>query len=403
MKKTIISALTLFVIVGFGSVLPKDAVQAETISELESRQSEIQKERSKIKENLSEAEAEIADILIDLEELNEEIVQLNEALEHNQNMLNETEAEIEVLEEEIAVLDEEIAELQEKIDIRSDILKKRITSYQKTGGNIGFLDVIFGAKSFSEFISRVSLVTTITNSDYDLIDQQEADKAQVEATQQKVAEKLAEQNELRTELIGMEELILEQKALSEEAKEELKNKEQELKDLIAELEVKDSDLANLEAQVSRDIEAARNRDRQAQESSNLMTLSYSSSGSGSAHDAINAGYQYVGKTKYVWGSSSPSNGGFDCSGFVSWAFGQAGYSLPSSTAGLSTVGKKVDYSNIQPGDLVFFDTYKTNGHVGIYIGNGQFIGSQSSTGVDIASMSNSYWKKTFKGHVRRVQ
>lgn len=54
------------------------------------------------------------------------------------------------------------------------------------------------------------------------------------------------------------------------------------------------------------------------------------------------------------------------------------------------------------GDLVFFDTYKKNGHVGIYVGNGKFIGSQSSTGVAIADMSSGYYKKHFNGVVRRV-
>jgi hypothetical protein len=63
---------------------------------------------------------------------------------------------------------------------------------------------------------------------------------------------------------------------------------------------------------------------------------------------------------------------------------------------------KVDPSDIQVGDIVFFDTYKKNGHVGIYVGNGKFIGSQSATGVAIADMSSGYFKKKFHGVIRRV-
>ena len=70
---------------------------------------------------------------------------------------------------------------------------------------------------------------------------------------------------------------------------------------------------------------------------------------------------------------------------------------------MRSVGSKVDYSNAKPGDLVFFDTYKTDGHVGIYLGGGQFIGSQSGRGVEIVSMNNSYWSGVFSGHVRRVK
>ena len=57
---------------------------------------------------------------------------------------------------------------------------------------------------------------------------------------------------------------------------------------------------------------------------------------------------------------------------------------------------------MKPGDLVFFDTYKIDGHVGIYIGNGQFIGSQTSTGVAIVRMTSGYWADVFNGRVRRI-
>jgi len=48
---------------------------------------------------------------------------------------------------------------------------------------------------------------------------------------------------------------------------------------------------------------------------------------------------------------------------------------------------------MKTGDLVFFDTYKKDGHVGIYVGDGKFIGTQTSTGVAIADMSKGYWKE----------
>ena len=57
---------------------------------------------------------------------------------------------------------------------------------------------------------------------------------------------------------------------------------------------------------------------------------------------------------------------------------------------------------MRPGDMVFFNTYKTDGHVGIYLGGGKFIGSQSSTGVAVADMSSGYWANTFNGRVMRV-
>jgi cell wall-associated NlpC family hydrolase len=72
---------------------------------------------------------------------------------------------------------------------------------------------------------------------------------------------------------------------------------------------------------------------------------------------------------YRYGSAGPN--AFDCSGLVSWAFKNAGTSLPRSSRAMSTVGKAVSKSDLQPGDLVFF--YKPVSHVGIYIGDGKMV------------------------------
>ncbi|MUK89963.1 peptidase [Ornithinibacillus sp. L9] len=389
-------------VVGLGSTFFTDTVHADTLNELQNQQSQIESERSSIKENLSKAEAEIADVLIDLEELNKEITKNNEALKTNEKTLNETT-------EEISVKEEEIAELEQSIQKRSDILNDRMVSYQKNGGNIGFLDIIFGSKSFGDLVSRVSAVTKITESDSALLKQQEEEKTLVE-------NKLTELTDMKVELEGMQELILVQKEKNEEQKKQLKQKEQELQSKKEELKIKDSKLASIEAEVRRNIAAKRTPPATASanssngssdgNSSNLTTLSKKESksstpvsGSGNLSTVINAGYPYLG-VPYVWAGKSPS--GFDCSGFISWAFAQGGYSLPSSTAQLQYVGTKVSYSDVKPGDLVFFDTYKVNGHIGIYVGNGKFIGSQNSTGLAVADMTSGYWKSKFKGHVRRV-
>jgi cell wall-associated NlpC family hydrolase len=75
-------------------------------------------------------------------------------------------------------------------------------------------------------------------------------------------------------------------------------------------------------------------------------------------------------TPYVWGGAAP--GGFDCSGLVAWAFAQAGRSgLPHFTGSLWTSGTHISsQSELAPGDLVFFHGL---GHMGIYIGNDQFV------------------------------
>jgi cell wall-associated NlpC family hydrolase len=130
-------------------------------------------------------------------------------------------------------------------------------------------------------------------------------------------------------------------------------------------------------------------------------------GNGAGLKAIAAGQKYIGNSKYVWGAgrkqSDIENGKFDCSGFVNYAFKSAGIDLGSgNTDTIASKGKAVNPNNLQPGDIVFFDTYKQNGHVGIYLGNGKFIGSQTKNGVSVEDMTSGYWQKHFSGNARRV-
>ncbi|WP_419892854.1 NlpC/P60 family protein [Oceanobacillus kimchii] len=408
MLKKVIFTLTTATVVGLSSTLFTGVAHAETIEDLESQQSQIQEDRDAIKADLSDAESEIADVLIELEELNKEIERVDKALKENENKMDETQDKISEQEAEVEKLEEEIAELEEAIEKRYEILKERAISLQQSGGEITYLEVIFGAQDFGDFINRVQAVNKITDSDTSLIEQQEADKKEVETKQDEVVSKLDDLKEMEVEIKGMLATIEEQKSENEVKKDDLKEKEDNLLAMKNELEVEDSRLATLEKDVERSLSTATSpAPNTTVASASVGTDSKSdnnnvtrTSGSGGVSTAINAGFNHLG-TPYVWGGKSPS--GFDCSGFVSWAFAQGGISIPSSTSALASTGSKVSASNMQPGDIVFFDTYKTNGHVGIYLGGGQFIGAQNSTGLAVADMTSGYWADKFSGHVRSVR
>ena len=112
-----------------------------------------------------------------------------------------------------------------------------------------------------------------------------------------------------------------------------------------------------------------------------------SSSSGSSLGAQVAAYatQFVGNP-YVWGGSSLT-GGADCSGFTMAVYSQFGVSLPHSAAAQSGYGSDVSLSDLQPGDLLFYDNGGGIGHVTMYIGNGQVVhASSSTTGIIISSV-----------------
>ena len=108
--------------------------------------------------------------------------------------------------------------------------------------------------------------------------------------------------------------------------------------------------------------------------------------------------QYVG-CPYVYGGSSPS--GFDCSGFTTYVMKHFGYSINRTASSQMDNGTSVSKSQLQPGDLVFFNSgnsSKRATHVGIYTGNGQFVhASTSTTGVIISDLNSSYYSSTYVG------
>ena len=116
--------------------------------------------------------------------------------------------------------------------------------------------------------------------------------------------------------------------------------------------------------------------------------------------AVDLAKQYLGYA-YVWGGTSPE-GGFDCSGFTKYIFGQLGYTLKRTAGDQMSNGTAV--TELAVGDLVFFsNTYATSApasHVGIYTGNGKFIHAVQG-GVAITPLSDSFYASRYAG-ARRI-
>ncbi len=111
---------------------------------------------------------------------------------------------------------------------------------------------------------------------------------------------------------------------------------------------------------------------------------------------VSIAMRYLG-VPYVWGGASPA--GFDCSGLVMYVYSQVGISLPHYTGAQWSMGVPVSRDQLEPGDLVFFDGL---GHVGIYIGGGQFIHApQTGDVVKISSLDDAWYSANYDG-ARRI-
>ncbi|MGG3943569.1 NlpC/P60 family protein [Peribacillus psychrosaccharolyticus] len=471
LKKKLI-VLNTTILLGLGTFVSIPSVNAESINDLEKQQHTIQGERTGIQSEIDTAVAKISKLQDEQVQLTAQIKRIDQAIKDNQAKITETKSDIEETNQEITQLDKDIAELKERIQKRNEILKERAIAFQKSGGDVNYLEVLLGSSNFGDLLSRVGAVATMVDADRTILEEHEADKKELEEKQAAVEKKLADLTNMKTELEGMLAQINDQKDQSIELSKNLAAKETAAAAIISDLKEKDADLAAQVTSIQQDMvkekvriaeaEAAKQRAAEKAEAKHIAaqeqkqtaastktTVSVktekaeptnkSSSPTEKAVSkkssttekteapsaapapapvapvrnlsaAVTAGNKYIGNSVYVFGGgrtqSDINNGRFDCSAFVRWAYSQAGINVGSmgaiSTDTLKGYGTKISASQMQPGDMVFFNTYKTDGHVGIYVGGGKFIGSQSSTGVAIASMTSGYWKGVFTGHVRRL-
>ncbi|MCY7711621.1 NlpC/P60 family protein [Bacillus altitudinis] len=419
--------------------------------ELDSKQSEVNKNLQKKKEELSKLEAKQEALALKLKEIDEKALKTSDQIEEKQK-------ENEKTKKEIKALKKEIADTEKRIEERNEFLKKRVRALQESGGSTKYIDVLLGAKSFSDFISRAGAVSTLINADSEIIKEQERDKAELQKSE----------NELNTKLEDVQKTLAKLETLQTDLNKQLDEKDKLFKQVkkqkgsassqISELNTEANSIASEKdatiaaqkqaekeareaAQKAKEEKAQRQQQRQAsvqaEDNSSNNDSGSSSNNSGSSNNnsssspskkpssgggspvsnnvggiegAISTGSTIVGQSPYKWGGGRSQADidarRFDCSSFVRWAFASAGINLGpvggTTTDTLVGKGRAVSASDMKRGDLVFFDTYKVNGHVGIYLGNGTFLNDNSSRGVSVDSMSNVYWKKAFKGVVRRV-
>ncbi|MEJ9314553.1 NlpC/P60 family protein [Priestia megaterium] len=431
MKKKML-LLNTTVLLGLGGILSTPAY-ASTIQDMESQKSQIQNQRQDVQSNIKAASDELTRLQAEQDQMKAQLERLTIAEEENNKKAQKTEADIKETSKQVEQLEKEIKLLQEKLEKRNDILKDRARSLQESGGNVEYLQVLLGSSSFGDFVDRALAVSTIVDADRGILKETKNMQDELKTKQADVKSKLASLEDMKAELDEMTVQLAAQKKQKDALAKELKDKEVKNEELKASLQSKDSSLANEQSTLEQNIkdqkateeaarkaaeqaakEAAKKAAEQAQKAAAAPAEQADSSSAKAetpkASNVVTVGNRWVGNSAYVFGGgrsqSDISHGLFDCSSFVHWAYSQVGVNLGPlgsvSTETLKHAGTQVSSSQMQPGDLVFFDTYKKDGHVGIYVGGGKFIGAQSSTGVAIANMSSGYWKQKFNGRVVRI-
>ncbi|SCN11536.1 Uncharacterized protein BCRIVMBC126_05406 [Bacillus wiedmannii] len=376
-----------------------------------------------------------------MNDLNKTIQGLDKSVQENASKLDETTKKVADTEQLIENKNKNIAELQTKIAKREELLRKRLVALQEQPNTNVVTEVLVNSKNVADLVDRLTSVSKILESDEDIMKTQQEDQANVKKDVETVKTKQKELKEAQAQIETAKKELDAEKAKKATAVNDLSGKmdtvvtsmtstESQLKDLekqalqlqrIAEQEAQEKAAQEAAAQKQAE-QAAKDAQAPTAQAPAAQTTPANNGGQAQKEESKkeepkkeepkpetkkpepaptpNAG-GVIGKAQgylglpYVWGSASPSNGGFDCSGFISYIYGVGRQDVAGYWNSVSKV------SSPQPGDLVFFQgTYKPGpSHIGIYVGNGQMIHA-GDKGIAYASLSSSYNQKHFLGYGR---
>ena len=308
---------------------------------------------------------------------------LNNRVESAVEQYNTARAKLTLTDERIKTTQAQLDKAQKDLTTASDRLNKRANGIYKDG-QMGFWEALLSAKSLSEFINRVSLLTRVGAQDGQMLSEIRAFRTDVSAKREQLSADRTEQVTLVAQSKQAKAAV--EAKLSERAR-MLRGKENQIAQLQREEEARQAALraqlaaARAAAQVTRKTGSSSGGSSSGGSSEPIGPVA--SSGVGGS--VVGVAMRYLG-VPYVWAGASPS--GFDCSGFVMYVFRKLGIDLPHSSQMQWGYGKPVPRSQLEPGDLVFFggDIH----HVGIYVGGGNMIHApHTGAVVSIASIGRS--------------
>ena len=278
------------------------------------------------------------------------------------------------------------------------LLEERLVALYTGGGSSNStLEIVLGAQSLRDLMNRLDTAEQVSAQDTKVLAQVRHFRAQMQHRKAQLARAHARQAQV----------VAERAARKAEIQRQLATRQQllsQIQDQIARLEAEER---RRQAQLRREAEARLAAQQRAARRIAAVPATPTAEPASAPEVAgtapaaqyggvVGIAMRYLG-VPYVWGGASPS--GFDCSGFTMYVYAQVGVSLPHNAAAQYGYGVPVSRSQLQPGDLVFFNGL---GHMGLYIGGGQFIHApHTGDVVKISSLSDSWYASTYVG-ARRI-
>jgi cell wall-associated NlpC family hydrolase len=342
--------------------------------------------------SISDKRAQAQAIIAEVQQLDADLAGTIEAWNYANIELDKIEVDLETNARHLVVAKKSLVVAQGRIATRLRDLYIR-------GDGDSTLEVLIGSSSLDAIIARLDAIERVSRQDARVLTAVKRFRKEVETRRSELQKARADQAQIVAERAA-------QKSTIESRLAEREQLLASVKDEIAKLEAEErARQVRLAAEARARLEAQRRAALEAQEAANAAptyvapaSIPTAPPPDGSrASQVIAIAMQYLG-IPYVWGGASPSQG-FDCSGLTTYAFAQIGVSLPHHAASQYNYGVPVSRDDLQPADLVFFNGL---GHMGMYIGGGQFIHApHTGDVVKISSIYEDWYASTWVG-ARRI-
>lgn len=340
--------------------------------------------------NLDSVLTEIATLEAGVQEINCDVYDLEELIKDTENKIKQVKSQIEKNQEEIELKAKDVKAQGESI------LQKAKTAYiNNVNSSQQYIEVLLNSRSIKDFAQRFFVIRDVIKSNKDKLDKYNEDKLNLENKQKLVKEKEAALNKMIESLNKEHDVLIEKKKTQERKIDEYKILKEQYE---AEILENESRIATVVAEISEEYNEENIYDEVETDSvseSNGVSSESSTSGTATGSALVNIALKYLG-VPYVWGGTTPS--GFDCSGFVQYVYREAGINISRTT--YTQIAEGYPVSDLQPGDLVFFGSYSDPYHVGMYIGNGQYV--HSPTTGDVVKVASLQYRSDYCGARRYI-
>jgi cell wall-associated NlpC family hydrolase len=324
-----------------------------------------------------------------------QLAQLSNSLERARSQYDASTQQLAKIQNDLRVNGHELTVAKHNLKASQRVIAQRLVTLY-TSDQASTLEVVLGARSLDDMITRMDSAKSVTGLDARVLSQVKTFRAAVKRNHELLAKARVSQQR-----------VVSQRAAAKASIESQISRQQSLlssiKGQIAQIIAAERARQLQMAAAAQARLAAAHRVSQTQVQDTIVGASAIAPQADTAvappssfSGAVGVAMAQLGKP-YVWAASGPDS--FDCSGLIIYAFSAVGRSLPHSTYALYNLGVPVSRDQLQPGDLVFFDGL---GHAGIYIGGDQFVHApHSGDVVKISSLNEGWYAGSYDG-ARRI-